>query len=354
MDALTPNVIGLTTQDSDDVSDPLSDVNEQYSALRTGAMLVDRSARVRATFSGAAASGVLSGLVTNDVPSLIPGQGQYAALLTPKAKIIADVRIFVREEDVLVDTSARAADGFWATVRKYVNPRLAKYVDVSAGIRDIGLFGVGAPVLVSDVLRIDHNSLLSLAPYHHLVTELAGQMVMVARVPDAGLDGFELFAAPTVTDALRARAISRGAILSGHAAFDIIRIEAGRPEWGVEMDDSMFPQEANLEELHAISYTKGCYTGQETVARIHFRGHVNRNLRGARFDASAIPSPRAELMEASDGRIVGEMRSAVESPRLGGVGIALVRREVGMDTVLRANWAGQSTTVTVVGLPLPA
>ena len=354
MDAFTPNVVGLMAQDPAGASNLPADVARQYGALRTGTMLVDRSERVRATFAGAAAADVLTGLVTNDVPSLTRGEGQYAALLTPKAKIIADVRIFVRESDLLVDAPPRAAEGFWGTVRKYVNPRLAKYADVSGVIRDIGVFGMGAPAVVSGVLGIDQGALVSLTPYHHLLADFAGERVTVARVPDAGLDGFELFAAPDVTAALQARAISRGAILAGVAAFDIARIEAGRPEWGVEMDDTMLPQEANLDDLHAISYTKGCYTGQETVARVHFRGHVNRHLRGVCFDTNVIPSPRAALVDPSNGHLVGEVRSAVESPRLGGVGLAMVRREVSVGTALRATWDESGTTVTVAALPFPA
>jgi folate-binding protein YgfZ len=144
--------------------------------------------------------------------------------------------------------------------------------------------------------------------------------------------------------------VSAGAEAGGSEAFDIARIEAGRPEWGLDMDESTLAQEANMEELHAISYTKGCYTGQETVARVHFRGHVNRMIRGLRFDGVA-PTPGCELVDDT-GKRLGDVRSVGLSPRLGGVALAMVRREVEPGIHLRARWPEGETTVRVETLPL--
>ena len=119
------------------------------------------------------------------------------------------------------------------------------------------------------------------------------------------------------------------------------------------MDDNTLPQEANLDELHAISYTKGCYTGQETVARVHFRGHVNRNLRGVRFDSFAVPHPGAELVDLAGERVVGDLRSVAVSPRLGGIGLAMIRREIETGARLTTRMAGTEDAVAVEVMPLP-
>lgn len=329
-------------------------VGHAYGALRSGAMLVDRSARTRMTLAGDKAAEVLTGLVTNDVPSLGPGHGQYAAALTPKGKVIADIRIFAREGELLIDAAERAKDGWWAMIRKYVNPRLAKYSDVSAALADIGLFGARARAVVSEAVGVDVVTLESLAPYGHHRGVFGGAPVLVARVPDlgGGVDGYEIFAPADAAPALRAQLLDQGAVAGDGEAFDIARIEAGRPEWGVDMDDTTLAQEANLDTLHAISYTKGCYTGQETVARVHFRGHVNRHLRGLRVEAPAPPPRGAELVDES-GHPVGDVRSTARSPRLGAVALAMVRREVETGATVRVTWPEGSAHGSVVELPFP-
>ena len=148
-------------------------------------------------------------------------------------------------------------------------------------------------------------------------------------------------------------ALAAKATPGGLQTWEIARIEAGRPEWGIEIDESTLPQEANLEELHAISYTKGCYTGQETVARVHFRGHVNRHLRGLRAAGPEPPLAGADLLDAA-GKSVGDVRSTAASPRLGGIAIGMVRREVELGTSLLARWEGGEMRVDVAHLPFPA
>jgi folate-binding protein YgfZ len=128
--------------------------------------------------------------------------------------------------------------------------------------------------------------------------------------------------------------------------WDIARIESGRPQWGVDMDDTTLPQEVNFDELGAISYTKGCYIGQETVARVHFRGHVNRFLRKVRFVTRPAPPKGAELIDET-GKVIGEVRSAALSPRFGGVALAMVRREIAPGTTLQARWADGECSVQI-------
>lgn len=321
-----------------------------YGGLHEGAVFFDRSTRSRARFTGPKAAETLAGLVTSDVMSLRPGDGQYAAALTPKGKIIADLRIFARTDDLFVDVAPPAAAGWWAMVRKFVNPRLAKYADVSAETVDVGVFGARAHEIVAAALGIDPATLGELRMFAHREAAFGEDRLMVARVPDLGIAGYDIFGPPHIGDALMATLREHGALAGAPALETLLRIEAGRPAWGLDMDDNTLAQEANLEELGAISFTKGCYTGQETVARVHFRGHVNRQLRGLRVDATRLPARAAELVD-EEGRTVGDVRSVAVSPRHGGVALAMVRREIPVGARLTARWSEGDVPVVVCALP---
>jgi folate-binding protein YgfZ len=324
------------------------DPSREYSALRDACGAVRRDERARWVFAGDKSADALAGLVTNDVESLAVGAGCYAAALTPKGRIVADVRIFRRETDFLVDVAARATAGWAELVRKYVNPRMAKYADVSDATACVGVYGPRSTALLSRATAIDVNVLSSVVPYHHISATVAGCLLRVVRSPDFGVTGYDLITdasdVETVFDAL----VAAGARAVGLTAADIARVEAGRPEWGIDMDDATIPQEANLEELHAISYTKGCYTGQEVVARVHFRGHVNRHLRGLMADH---PLPPHASVVSSDRADVGDVRSSVVSPRFGPIALAMVRREVAMGEEVVVRDGDHEHSARVLNLP---
>lgn len=323
----------------------MTDASE-YAALRSGALLVDRSERVRIRFTGPKAAESITGLVTNDVLSLTPGQGQYAAALTPKGKIAADVRIFVSDGSILTDTASRAGPGWRDIVRRYVNPRIAPYRDVTDETCCLGVFGPKASRVVATATGSSEELLDDLGSYDHTsVGEGAGQLSVI-RVDELDVPGYEIVVGLTAVGSLRERLLGAGATSGSMGAWDIARIEAGWPEWGVDINDSTIPQEANFDELGAISYTKGCYTGQETVARVHFRGHVNRFLRRLHFVSASMPPVNAELMDDA-GTVVGDVRSVAMSPRHGGVALAMVRREVAPGTTLHARWEGGECTMQI-------
>ena len=312
-------------------------VAAEYEALHSRAALFDRSHRGRMRVSGERAAEMVTGLVTNDVAALVPGQGCYAAALTAKGKIIADVRIFVEESSVLVDAPTRAAAGWAAMVKKFVNPRVAPHSDESARLSDIGVYGATARHVIAAMTGVQSPALTALAPYAHVTVDIDGMRVLVASVPDLCVEGFEVIAPAEAYESLWRRAVDAGAMPAGLDAWEIARVEAGRPEWGVDIDDSTIPQEANFDELHAISYTKGCYVGQETVARVHFRGHVNKHLRGIRAPG-VEPPPRGATLHDGAGAQVGDVRSAVRSPMLGGIALAMIRRDVVPGAALVARW----------------
>jgi folate-binding protein YgfZ len=268
-------------------------------------------------------------------------------MLTPKGKIIADVRILRMSDGIVVDVPMLAAPGFADVIKKYVNPRVTPYIDESASTCALGVYGAAAAAAVSIIAALAVETLTALPEYGHVVTDIG----TILRV--SGVSGFEILAPADTRETLVRRLTAAGAIVCAAATWDIVRVEAGMPEWGIDIDDTIIPQEANFDELGAISYTKGCYTGQETVARIHFRGHVNRHLRGLRFASARdeAATERAELHDAS-GKAVGDVRSVVSSPRLGIIALAIVRREVEPGSTVSVR-GEREIAATVTTLPFP-
>lgn len=296
------------------------------------------------TFRGPKAAEALNGLVTNDVSLLQPGEGMHAAALTPKGKVLCDMLVFRVDEETFMLTLLRTGAPQWlATARKYVNPRLAKVEDVSDKWNTWMLYGAQASKAVAalgagdqtvenlgDVMR---QGLAEWKPWQHGLWNIGATSVRLIRAPLVGsMPGFIIMADACDADIVRERLETSACRHATRAVWNIARVESGRPAFGIDMDDNTIPQEANLDTLGAISFTKGCYTGQETVARIHFRGHVNRRLRGL-LGSSALPQ-HAQIVDAS-GKVVGDVRSTVISPRLGPIAIAMLRREVQAgDTVI--------------------
>jgi folate-binding protein YgfZ len=255
------------------------------------AAVLDR-AFVRA--SGPDAVAYLQSMVSNDVEAVAPGAGTYALLLTPKARVIADLEVFRVDEDLVLACPPQAATDVLETL---VRARFRKKV--------------------------------ALDPADY---------ALVWGEADGALASLET---PAGVERLLAAAPGNGA--ATEADWELARIEAGMPRFGHEFDASSMPAEAGL-ETRAISFTKGCYPGQEPVARLHYRGHANRGVRGVRFDGGT-PSPGAEVVV--DGANVGRITSAIESPRFGPIGLAVLRREVAEGA--RGDAAG--TPLTVVALP---
>lgn len=300
------------------------------------ALLFDRSERLRMQFSGPKAAESLTGLVTNDVLALGGGMGLYACALTVKGRIIADVRILAvvgadgTVETLLADTNAAAGSGFSAMIRKYVNPRTTKYVDITGATSCLTLVEASADgmlrSLVSDSVNVD--AVTSGPTFTHREVMIGGVTVRVVSIPDLGaVPAYDLHVAREHAGVLQATLLAAGAAPGDQAEWHSLRVSAGRPEWGIDMDEGTLAQEANMDALEAISYQKGCYTGQETVARVHFRGHVNRTLRRVRFPGVLLPAPGTPLAIV-DGSVVGDARSSCRTVDGSGIGIVMLRREV--------------------------
>lgn len=322
-----------------------------YAQLRDDAAWVDRSDRMRLLVTGAQAGATLGGLLTSDVMALQPGHGQYAAALTAKGKIIADLRVFHRAPgEYLLDVPAPAAPGFAAMMRKYVNPRLAHCEDVSAALHCVGVVGPHARQVVAHALGCSPAAFDLLPPFAHATEAFRNERVLVARSADYGIDGFDCFVNAGGSAPLRDALAASGAAPASAAALEVLRIEAGRPAWGTDMDAETLAQEAGLDVLDAISFTKGCYTGQEVVARVHFRGHVNRLLRGVRV--ASLPDGDARVLQGDTD--VGDVRSRAISPRIGPVALAMLRREVEPGTTVTVRSTAGDAEATVIALPFSA
>ncbi|MBI4545192.1 MAG: aminomethyl transferase family protein [Gemmatimonadetes bacterium] len=324
----------------------------EYAAARSDAALVDRSERLRLRLYGRDPVRMIQGLVSNDVAGAPPGQGVYAAVLTPKGKMIADVRVFRRREaDLLLDGDAGAGPALVEHLRRSVPPLFARFEDVSGATGLLGVYGPRARTIVLQALDVE---LAAQAPEHAFAeARFEDREVLVARTHETGDLGYEIFAPAEKLEGLW-RALSRaGARPTGHATLDVLRIEAGRPRWGAELDATAIPLEAGLRQ-RAISETKGCYTGQEVIIRILHRGHVNWLLRGVLLGDAPAPAGGAALLQPADGKMVGRITSSCYSPRQRQtIALAYVRREVEPPAALRLVEAAGPQAL-VVELPFPS
>ncbi len=275
----------------------------EYERLRETAGLVNRSERGKFLLTGAEVAEFLQGQVTNDVEALEPGRGCYAALLDHKAKIRADMRVLRGADWFWLDCEAIGRDALAKTIRMYSLGRDVRSQDVTGSRAILSLIGPAA------------RETLDVAPPEEEHAFVEGEHGLYVAT-DLGVDVIcDAADAPVVQEALAIEPVSE-------EAAECLRIEHGRPRHGLDMGDTTIPQEAGLNE-RAVSFTKGCYVGQETVARLHYKGKPNRHLRGLRLTAEANHGDQIFLGE----REVGTIGSTCVSPAHGPIALALIRRE---------------------------
>jgi tRNA-modifying protein YgfZ len=306
-----------------------SQLQAEYRALTEGCGLVDRSERGKLALTGPGAKEFLAGQVTNDTEALTPGSGCYAAFLTPKGKMLGDLRILDRGEELLLDTERSALQALFDMIRRF---KIGYQVELHKRTVERGLLSLLGP----DSPRIAGAETLPAVEHANAAVEIEGAAAIVART-DTGVD---LICDATATEELTVALRDRGAVLASEDAAEIVRVEHGRPRYGIDLDETVIPQEAGLNE-RAVSFTKGCYVGQETVARLYYKGKPNRHLRGLRLTAPAEPGAELRLGERS----VGRLTSSVLSPAHGPIGLALVRREAEPGTSVSAGEHGAEAEV---------
>jgi folate-binding protein YgfZ len=320
------------------------EIDAQYRQLREECGALDRSARGKLLLRGSEAAEFLQGQLTNDIEALAAGEGCYAALLDRKGHMQADMRVLNLSGVPFPDLSGDANSGVaWIDTE-------AEAVDATR--RHLDMYKIGREVTLEDVSG--EHAILSLVGPRSV--ELAGSPALPEHASEPisieGVEciavgtalGIDLIAAAGDSERLRAALAVAGVPEVGPDAVEILRIEAGTPRFGSEMDTATMPAEAGIVAA-AVNFEKGCYIGQETVARLHYKGKPNRHLRGLRLSASAQSGATLSLA----GKEVGKLGGSCVSPVHGPIALAIVRREAEPGSELLAGEDG--VTAHVVDLP---
>lgn len=311
-----------------------------YDALRRTAVFAPASIAVL-ELAGPGAVTAFQGLLTNDIEGPGAGAFVYGALLTPKGMIVVEGWAARLEHSIRFTVPATGRERALEIFAKWVPPRLARSSDRTAECTVLRVAGARA-------LAIAEAAGVPVPPSPGRVLRAGGDAAAVesSRPPEVGPFALQVVVAPGDVPALEKRLAAAGGLRVEPAALELPRILAGWPSLEAEVDDRTIPQEVRFDEIGGVSYTKGCYTGQETVSRLHFRGHTNRHLRGLEFEAE--PDAADPLPVRHMDREVGRVTSIAWLPDDGRwVGLAVVRREVLAGAIVRAG----SVDARVVELP---
>jgi len=294
--------------------------------------MLDRSARGKLLVSGPDAAEFLQGQLTNDIEALDPGEGHHAVLLDRKGHIQADMRVLrLAADELWIDTEPEALEALRGHLEMYKIGRDVQVADLTAERAIVSLIGPRS---------VEIAGTAALPAYASERAAVHGVPCLVIGTPE----GLDLIADAGDAERLRAGLAAAGAVEIDPRAAEILRIEAGRPRFGAEMSSATMPAEAGIVE-DAVSFEKGCYIGQEPVARLHYRGKPNRQLRGLALSAP-VEAGSALLLGEKE---VGRVGSACVSPTRGPIGLAIVRREAEPGAELTVG--EDEVTARIVDLP---
>jgi folate-binding protein YgfZ len=287
-----------------------------YEAARRHAALIDRTHRGRIVVSGADRAAYLQGLLTNDVAALRAGQGCYAAYLTPQGRMIADLHVYELGDVILLTMIRDVKDVVLTKLDQFVFTEDVQLGDVTASFAQWAIVGPHAAQAIAPLLGGTSEAALMAMPEHgNLRVDWRGTPAIVTRISDAGEAGYDIYVESAQADALKNTLADAGVSVLEDAVAEAVRIEAGIPVFRRDMDEDTIPLEAGIES-RAISFTKGCYVGQEVIVRVLHRGHgrVARKLVGLRVDGERAPAPGTSVL--SGDRDVGRVTSSTWSPAL--------------------------------------
>jgi folate-binding protein YgfZ len=293
-----------------------ADVARELAAARTGAALFRLPGRGVLEVAGADRVRWLDGMISADVESLTSGGGAPGLLLTRQGRVVADLHVLARADELWLELEAAALPAVVEQLSRFVVADDVTLRDRRGELARLALEGPRAAELLGEVA--------GLAPHAWRELRLAGGPVVAAAWGFTGLPGYQLFVPAGAADAVASALAEAGATPASSDTFECLRIAAGVPWLGRELDESVLPAEARLEA--AISTTKGCYTGQEVVTRMRSRGRAAHLLVGLRFESEALPA-RGAAIESEAGPI-GEVTSSVRSPEAGAIGLGFVRAEL--------------------------
>jgi len=338
-----------------EVVEHYGDALAEHAALREAAGVFDLSFRSRLCLLGADRQKFLNGQVTNNVKDLKVGDGCYAALVNAKGRVQSDLNIYILADEILLDFEPGYSPAVAHRLEQYI---IADDVQVTDVAPHYGLLSVQGPKAGDVVRQLDPGLALTTKPmsFVSLKDATLGEIYLM-NLPRPGTSGLDMFvpvaALGAVAEKLIAAAKSVRGCACGWQSMEMARIEAGIPRFGVDMDETNLAPETGF-ETRAISYTKGCYIGQEVIARIRTYGQVAKSLRGLRLADSIQAMPQKGDKLYRDGREVGYVTSAVASPAFKcNIALGYVRREhnqIGTDLTLRAP-EGESVA-RIIELPL--
>ena len=312
-----------------------------YEGARQRAAFIDRSDRARLVVSGADRASYLQGLVTNDVAALKVGQGCYAAYLTPQGRMIADLYIYELGDVMMLDVDRGVKEQVLAKLDQFIFTEDVQLGDVTDTFAQIAVVGPEAAAMIAKLIaNVPLDMLNALAEHGNLRATLRGEPAIVTRTRDVGEPGFDVFVVRAAADAFTSALAAAGAAALDEPTAEAIRVEAGVPRFGRDMDEETIPLEAGIES-RAISFTKGCYVGQEVIIRVLHRGHgrVARRLVGLRLEGDRPPASGA-LVRSGD-REIGRVTSSAWSPAL--------KRPIALAYVHR-DFVAPGTAVSVDGI----
>ena len=296
------------------------DVEREWRAAREGAVVFDASFRSSAMATGSDRVAFLHGMLSNDVKSLREGQGLYAAMLTQSGKVVADARVYAEADRIALDAFVWSLDDLLAALEHHL---VADDVELTRPADDVPLLGVEGPfarAVLAEALGLE----LPGQPFAHAPVAFQARSLRVACVSEIGGEGFLVRGDPAAALPLFDACREAGAVPIGTTALDVLRVEQGVPWPKVDMDENVLIMEAGLDR--AISFTKGCYLGQEVVERVAARGHVNRKLVGLVIEGETAPAHGAAVRSGDSE--AGMVTSAVRSFAVGRpIALAIVHRK---------------------------
>ncbi len=296
------------------------DVEREYRALRTGCGLVDLSWPDRLVLTGEDRQRFLNGLVTRDVKRLQPGEGCFGFLTDGRGRVLADVAIRALEGKLWVELPPGSGAGVREHLEKYI---VADRVEVHAG-EGLASVALAGPEAEARLAAATEGGELLREPWAHREAEVLGRAVQLGRHERFGVPAWTIWVEGERAEEVAGGLVDRlGAVPCGYRALDLVRVEAAVPWFGRDFGPENLPQETGLEGV--VDYDKGCYLGQEIVARLHYRGQASRLVRRLEFDVAEPPVPGTELLY--DDREAGRVTSAVLAPGAPRpVGLGLIQR----------------------------
>jgi len=319
-------------------------VIQEYAASQTGCVMIDAAAWGRLKYTGKQRVDFLHRMSTNDLLPLQVGQGAGTVFTTPIARIIDRAVVYVRDDDVLMLTSRGNQTRVIQWLRRYIffNDDV-QIKDVTEETGMISLYGATVNQVISQLAGED----LSTLPLHHWRTmPIAGVEAMIARAYPIAGGGFHLIFDRAVQAQVWQTLIEAGVMPLSEETYQILRVEAGQPEFGHELGDEYIPLEANL--WNDVSFKKGCYTGQEIIARMESRQKLAKRLVGLRF-AQQMTLPASLWVDDHE---AGVVTSVVHSPALGWIGLGYLKSSGGVEAqVVQSRSDDQIVSATVSTLP---